>query len=166
MPIRIERAKPNDAPDLVKTQIAAFHYDAVMYPGIEPDGPPGYQSVEVMQRKISNDEAYKFIDEASNQIIGGMVIYVGEAAETGEYHLDVIFIDPTFHNRGIGSQAMRFLETQYPNARLWTLNTPVYATRNHHFYEKLGYVRIGDQIFYPPDDIALYTYEKHITATD
>jgi hypothetical protein len=37
-----------------------------------------------------------------------------------------------------------------------TWDTPVVATRNHHFYEKRGYVRTGD------DGGGLYLYEKRI----
>jgi len=42
---------------------------------------------------------------------------------------------------------------------VWTLDTPDYATRNHHFYEKFGYVRVGSE---PVEDFMLLAYEKHI----
>ena len=52
MNISIERATPADVENLVKAQIAAFHHDSVMYPGVEIGGPPGYDSVEQMREKI------------------------------------------------------------------------------------------------------------------
>lgn len=151
MNISIERAALADAENLVRVQIAAFHHDAVMYPGVEIGGPPGYASVETMREKIEQDETYKIVHEG--QCIGGIVVF---DKGQGHYHLDVIFIDPAYHNRGIGSQAMAFLERTYP-ARLWTLDTPQYAVRNQHFYEKFGYVKMAE---HEADDIVLFAYEK------
>src|SRR5215510_316836 len=133
MNITFERAVPADAKTLVKLQVAAFHDDARLYPSVELGGPPGYDSVDVMLRKIGEDEAYKIV--VDGQIVGGFVIYdMGD----DHLHLDVIFIDPAFHGKGIGSQAMQFMERTY-SAKIWTLNTPAYAIRNQHFYEKFGY---------------------------
>jgi ribosomal protein S18 acetylase RimI-like enzyme len=157
MTITIERAQPADAPDLVDVQIRAFHDDARIYPNVEIGGPPGYDSIEVTLGKIEHNEFYKISEDG--QIIGGMVIFNrGE----GHYHLDLIFVDPTCHNRGIGTQAMRFIEQQHP-AATWTLDTPAYATRNHHFYEKLGYRKVREFL---DGDFALYAYEKQVQASD
>ena len=43
MSISIIRALPADAETLVRVQVAAFHYDSVLYPGVELGGPPGYE---------------------------------------------------------------------------------------------------------------------------
>jgi GNAT superfamily N-acetyltransferase len=152
MDVTIERATPDDAETLVRLQIAAFHDDARLYPGVELGGPPGYDSVEVMRRKIAEDVAYKIV--VDGQIVGGMVAF---NYSDEHIHLDVLFIDPACHGRGIGTQAMNFLHQNHP-AALWTLDTPVYALRNQHFYEKLGYVKAGQH--QEPDDIALYAYER------
>ncbi|MBI5668995.1 MAG: GNAT family N-acetyltransferase [Chloroflexi bacterium] len=151
MNLSIERATAADAEALVRAQIAAFHSDAEIYPGVEIGGPPGYDSVNEMRAKIEQDETYKIV--CDGQCIGGIVVF---DRGQGHYHLDVIFVDPAFHNRGIGSQAMQFLERTYP-ARLWTLDTPQYAVRNQHFYEKFGYVKVRA---YELDGFPLYGYEK------
>lgn len=77
----------------------------------------------------------------------------------GHYHLGVIFIDPAYHNQGIGTQAMHFIEKTYL-AKRWTLDTPKYAIRNQHFYEKFAYIKVRE--FEPDDDITLIAYEKLI----
>jgi GNAT superfamily N-acetyltransferase len=138
MTLTIQPAAPADAARLVQVQVAAFHNDSVFYPGVALGGPPGYESVAVMLEKIELDDAYTFRWEG--QIIGGMVIFKHTPQR---HHLDVIFIDPAYHNQGIGSQAMTFLEQTYPAVQVWTLNTPQYATRNQHFYEKFGYRKVG-----------------------
>jgi ribosomal protein S18 acetylase RimI-like enzyme len=150
MILTFERALPADAPALVEAQIAAFNDDDRLY-GVGIGGPPGYDSVEVMLKRIDEDECYKIV--ADGQIVGGIILWdEGE----GHYHLDVIDIHPDYHNRGIGTQAMHFIERTYL-ATKWTLHTPLYAVRNQHFYEKFGYVRVGVEEF---PDITLIAYEK------
>ena len=151
MTIAFERATVADAEAIVKVQIAAFHSDALLHPGVEVGGPPGYDFVDEMRKKIEEDDCYKMTD--AGQIIGGMVV-VDQGQ--GHFHLDLIFIDPAYHNRGIGTQALQFIEQSYPAIK-WTLNTPTWAICNQHFYEKFGYVKVGEEE-YPT--ITLITYEK------
>jgi GNAT superfamily N-acetyltransferase len=91
----------------------------------------------------------------NSKIIGGITVF---DQGQGHFHLDKIYIDPSFHNLGIGTRAMYFIEDRYPSTK-WTLDTPLYALRNHHFYEKLGYVRVDEK---EADGITLVTYEKHL----
>ena len=153
MTLTIERATPADAEAMVRVQVAAFHDDARLYPGVALGGPPGYDSVPTLLLKIDQDECYKLIYEG--QIVGGVVVYdYGE----GHFHLDVIFVDPAYHGCGFGTQAMLFIERTYPAAK-WTLDTPTYALRNQHFYEKFGYVKVGEA---DHGDIRLIAYEKRL----
>src|SRR5690606_24319573 len=122
---------------LVRVQIASFHSDAVYYPGVEKSGPPGYDSIDTMKRRIAADITYTI--RLNGEIAGGIILF---EKGPGQMHLDVIFVAPTLHNKGIGSRAMAFLSETFPGM-CWTLDTPVYAVRNHHFYEKFGFVQ-GD----------------------
>jgi len=154
-PVRIERATPADAPALLRAQIRAFEHDALIYPGVAVGGPPGYDSLDVLLAHIQTDDTYKI--EADGHIVGGMVIF--DRGE-GRCHLDVIFIDPDYHDRGIGTRAMHYLDEHYA-ARLWTLDTPTWAVRNQHFYEKLGFIKVGE-VQYEDDDTPLFAYEKRL----
>ena len=112
MTVIFQRATPDDVEALVKLQILAFHDDARIYPGVEIGGPPGYDSVEETLKKIHEDEFYTI--RVDGEIVGGLAVFnMGQ----GHYHLDVIFIDPAYHNRGIGTQAMEFIERTYPAKR-------------------------------------------------
>jgi ribosomal protein S18 acetylase RimI-like enzyme len=154
MNLTFERATPADAEALVEVQIAAFHHDTVLY-GVPPDGPPGYNSVEHALKKIAEEDYYKIV--LNGQIVGGIDVWdEGE----GHFHLDLIYLDPALHNRGIGSQAMEFIHQTYP-AQRWTLDTPSYAVRNQHFYEKFGYIKVSEEAF---PGITLFGYEKKIEA--
>jgi hypothetical protein len=57
------------------------------------------------------------------------------------------------------SQQVAFIERTFP-ATVWTLGTPTFATRNQHFYERLGFVKAGETVF---PDITLIQYEKRMT---
>lgn len=152
MNVTIARSTDDEAEELVQVQVKSFNSDAVFYPGVGEGGPPGYESVDLMRRKIAEDISYTI--RIDGKIAGGMMLF---EKGTGHLHLDVIFVDPEMHGKGIGSQAMAYLIAAYPGVR-WTLDTPVYAVRNHHFYEKFGFVRTGESV--EPDGFALYAYEK------
>jgi len=156
MDISIRKATPDNASELVRVQIAAFEHDATIYPGVEPGGPPGYDSVADMLDKIADDECY--VISLDGVCIGGIVVF---DMGGGHFHLDVIFIDPAFHNLGIGTQAMAFIEQSYP-ATKWTLDTPQWAVRNQHFYEKLGYKKV--RLFTAEDNTPLIAFEKKIVS--
>ncbi|NTU78884.1 MAG: GNAT family N-acetyltransferase [Chloroflexales bacterium] len=151
MEVTFEPATAADAEALVQIQIAAFHHDSVLYPEVAPGGPPGYDSAEQMRTNIAQHACYKIVH--GGRAIGVMVVFDHGEAHT---HLDVIAIDPAYHNRGFGTLAMHFLEQAHPAAR-YTLDTPGWALRNQHFYEQLGYVKVGETT-YP--DMTLFAYEK------
>ena len=153
MKITFERATPADVETLVKVQVEAFNNDSRIYPNVRIGGPPGYESPDRMLQKMREEDYYKIL--ADGQIVGGMGIFnLGQ----GHFHLDVIYIDPAYHSLGIGTEAMEFIERTYA-AKKWTLNTPDYATRNHHFYEKFGYVMVGKMAL---ENIILRDYEKYL----
>jgi GNAT superfamily N-acetyltransferase len=153
MKIDFALATPVDAEDLVTVQIAAFHDDARLYPGVEIGGPPGYDSVEETLATIARGEFYKV--SLDGKIIGGITV-IDQGA--GHFHVGVLAVDPAHHNKGIGSQTMEFIERTFP-ATVWTLDTPTFATRNQHFYERLGFVSVGETVF---PDITLIHYEKRM----
>jgi ribosomal protein S18 acetylase RimI-like enzyme len=151
MDIVFEKMSAADAQTLLDIQIRAFHQDTIDY-GVEEGGPPDYDSLEHMLKDIEKYYSYKIL--ADGKIVGGIVVWnYGE----GHYHLDKIYIDPAYHNQGIGTKAMNFLEASYP-ATKWTLDTPAYALRNQHFYEKFGYLKVGEHE--EADGFILFAYEK------
>jgi GNAT superfamily N-acetyltransferase len=153
MQLTFERAVAADAQALVDVQVRAFHHDSVLYPGVEIGGPPGYDSIEVLIEDLEKHPCHKIV--CDGHIVGGIVVF---DRGNGRFHLDRIYLDPDYHNRGIGTRAMQFIEATYP-ATKWTLDTPLYALRNQHFYEKLGYVKVKE---IAADGITLVAYEKYL----
>jgi N-acetylglutamate synthase-like GNAT family acetyltransferase len=66
--------------------------------------------------------------------------------EHGDNILGTVFVDPASQDQGVGTRTWQFIEATYPESRSWTLETPVWATKNHHFYEeKCGFHRVDVQ---------------------
>lgn len=70
--------------------------------------------------------------------IGGAVVRIDETSQHNT--LDLFFIRPVEHGRGLGSAAWQALEARYPGTRVWSLVTPYFEKRNIHFYlNKCGF---------------------------
>jgi GNAT superfamily N-acetyltransferase len=86
-----------------------------------------------------------------------------------QYVLCAMFIAPEFQNQGIGTQAMGLLEEVRPAAQKWSLSTVYSSYRSHRFYERLGYVKIGetkpgDHLEISDERFHLFLYEKRSDA--
>jgi Acetyltransferases len=144
--ISIIRAKVEDAPEILKVKMSSFREEVEIY----GSGPPGYDSLEELMKGIEKGFVFKFIKEG--EIIGGMGIY-----DKGDLHYRIgsIYVDLDYQNQGIGSLAMNFIEKEFAYVRRWTLETPYKSYRNHHFYEKFGFKKIGET---EPDQNGFYLF--------
>lgn len=151
--IRFERASLEDAAALVEVQRRTFDDDSERFAG-GPGGPPGYDSVDWQVWAMRKAIYYKILDD--DRLIGGIILF---DMHHRHFNLGRIYIDPDYQDRGIGTLALHFVEKAHPQAKRWTLDTPSWATRNHHFYEKMGYVKVGEEHL---EDMALWLwlYEK------
>ncbi len=136
--IQFIKARPGDAERLAQASKRAFD-DDIHYGAPGPGGPPGYDSAEWQAKMMRLGDYFKIV--ADDQIIGGIIVF---RKGTREYNLGRIFIEPEHQNQGIGTQAFRFLWKEYPLAKRWTLGTPAWNRRTCHFYQKVGFVEIGE----------------------
>jgi RimJ/RimL family protein N-acetyltransferase len=138
--IEIKQAVVEDAAKLTEVQERTFEDDNKWKPfGCSMEGPPGYNSVTWNAETIARMPYFKIL--FNGQIVGGIIVFdVGQ----GRYELGRIYVDPDFQNRGIGQRAVKLMFEALPAAKRWTLGTPSWAIRNQHFYEKMGFVRIGE----------------------
>ncbi|GKX68859.1 GNAT family N-acetyltransferase [Inconstantimicrobium mannanitabidum] len=141
-----------DLEEYMKVKIDAFSEDVRVY-GF---GPTGYDEMDKLREAIKKFPIYKMV--LDGKIVGGMSCF---NQGNGEFWLGGIYIDSAHQNMGIGAKAIRFLEQEFHEAKVWRLDTPYKNYRNHHFYEKMGYVKIGETE--PRKDkggFYLYLYEK------
>lgn len=150
MSIEIKRACIEDTEEIVHVKVDAFREELELYKR------PSKFNTEQEIDFIVNNHSYILKDD--NQIIGGMVV---TDKEKGHYYLKIIFVKLEYQNKGIGSFIMKFLEKEFPSANKWTLETPYLSYRNHHFYEKHGFKKVGET---EPDTerngFYLFLYEK------
>ena len=62
--------------------------------------------------------------------VGGAVIKVD--GEKGD--LDLLFVSPNIHSKGIGYAAWCQIEKLHPEVKIWGTVTPYFEQRNIHFY--------------------------------
>ena len=62
--------------------------------------------------------------------VGGAVIKV--EGERGD--LDLLFVSPKEHSKGIGYAAWCAIEKMHPEVKIWGTHTPYFEKRNIHFY--------------------------------
>ena len=57
---------------------------------------------------------------------------------------------------------MQLIESEFPEAMEWSLDTPHLNGKNHHFYEKLGYIKVGEHDI--TEKLRLIDYVKTINS--
>ena len=93
-------------------------------------------SRKTIENSIDNGAAYRIREDG--RIVGGLVLTIHE--ETQHNHLDLLFVNPTAHSKGVGTAAWKEVERLYPETKVWETCTPYFETRNIHFYvNKCGF---------------------------
>ncbi len=85
-------------------------------------------SRETIERSIDDGEAYRII--CDDKKAGGLII----RTEKDRGDLDILFVDPDVHSKGIGYAAWCEVEKLHPEVKIWETVTPYFETRNIHFY--------------------------------
>ena len=153
--VRFEPALESDIPEMTGVMTRAFDDDSLRFRGIPKGGPPGYDTGEFLRKWMPEGIAYKVL--RSGRIIGCFIVFTDYPA-AGHNVLGTVFIDPEHQNQGVGSRTLAFIHESFP-AKNWQLETPEWATRNHHFYEKNGYCRIGER-FDAEAGFATFAFER------
>lgn len=93
---------------------------------------------ETIEHSIDGEHAQAWRIVLEGHKVGGMVISVDESGRKGE--LELLFVSPRAHSRGIGQAAWREVERMHPEVLVWETATPYFEKRNIHFYvNKLGF---------------------------
>ncbi len=129
--IILTRLTENDREQFIRDNQYAFKYGAMEEFGerddhFEEDG-------EIISRKtiedsIDSGEAYRIMQ--GNEKVGGLVISVND----NHGHLELLFVSPKVHSKGIGYAAWLAVEKLHPEVTLWETCTPYFEKRNIHFY--------------------------------
>ena len=129
--VELKPLHPSDREQFVLDNQEAFNYGALEEFGrrddhYEEDGE--IISRETIETSIDDGEAYWIIQDG--QPVGGVVIKV--EGERG--NLELLFVSPKIHSKGIGYAAWCAVEKLHPEVKVWETVTPYFEKRNIHFY--------------------------------
>lgn len=85
-------------------------------------------SRETIEQSIDGGEAYRIVYDGKK--VGGVVIKVD--GDKGD--LDLLFVSPSVHSKGIGYATWCAVEKLHPEVKVWETVTPYFEQRNIHFY--------------------------------
>ncbi|MBR3357253.1 MAG: GNAT family N-acetyltransferase [Solobacterium sp.] len=130
-PVTLVPLKNEDREQFIKGNQKAFKYGATEEFGMrdehfEEDGE--IISRETIEQSIDHGEAYRImLDEKP---VGGVIVHI----EQDRGDLEILFVDPEAHSKGIGYAAWCQIEKMFPSVKVWETLTPYFETRNIHFY--------------------------------
>ena len=83
-----------------------------------------------------NSETYRIMLEGRK--VGGVILKINN--ETHHNELEILFVSPEEHTKGIGYGAWLAVEALHPETVVWETCTPYFEKRNIHFYvNKCGF---------------------------
>lgn len=144
MSLQFFRASTADAVSLMCISKKAFDSD-VEVGAKGAGGPPGYATLSFHTKMARMNCLYKLVDDY--KIVGGALLFLKDDV----LNIGRIFINPEHFRKGYGIFMMQQIEESFAEAKVFTLDTPIWNVRTNAFYRKLGYVEVrrdGDFVYY------------------
>ena len=160
----------SDREQFIRDNQEAFNYGALEEFGqrddhFEEDGE--IISHDTISRSIDEGTAFRIMQD--NKPVGGVVI----KTEYDHGELELLFVSPDVHSKGIGYAAWCEIETMHPEVTVWETVTPYFEKRNIHFYvNRCGFhiVEYFNEHHCAPDDkdgelFDMFRFEKILPYT-
>ena len=129
--IKLEKLRASDREQFILDNQEAFNYGALEEFGRRDDHFEEDEQIisrETIERSIDGGEAYRIVCDGQN--VGGVILKV--EGERGD--LEILFVSPRVHSKGIGYAAWCEVEKLHPEVKVWEAVTPYFEKRNIHFY--------------------------------
>ena len=129
--IQLVPLEESEREQFIRDNQEAFNYGALEEFGqrddhFEEDGE--IISYDTISEAIDNGEAYRIMQDGNP--VGGAVI----KTEYDHGELELLFVSPAVHSKGIGYAAWCSIEAMHPEVTVWETVTPYFEKRNIHFY--------------------------------
>lgn len=114
--VALSPLQPSDREQFVRDNQEAFNYGALEEFGRRDDHFEEYGEIisrETIEASIDSGEAYRIL--LDGETVGGVVLKVD--GERGD--LDLLFVSPHIHSKGVGYAAWRAVEEMHPEVRVW-----------------------------------------------
>ena len=144
MSLQFLKAGTADAVSLTAISKHAFDSD-VEVGASRAGGPPGYNSLSYHTKMARMNFLYKLVDDY--KIVGGAILFTKDDG----MNIGRIFVAPEYFRKGYGIIIMQQIEAQFPEIKIFTLDTPIWNRRTNAFYQKLGYTEVhrdSDFVYY------------------
>lgn len=168
--VQLVPLEASDREQFIKDNQEAFNYGALEEFGqrddhFEEDGE--IISHETISRSIDEGTAFRIMQD--NIPVGGVVI----KTEYDHGELELLFVSPDVHSKGIGYAAWCEIEAMHPEVTVWETVTPYFEKRNVHFYvNRCGFhiVEYFNEHHCAPDDkdgelFEMFRFEKILPST-
>ena len=95
-------------------------------------------SRKTIERCMDGEQAETYRIVHDGEVVGGLILQIDKQNAKGD--LEILFIKPEAHSKGLGQAAWRVVESMHPEIRVWETMTPYFEKRNIHFYvNRLGF---------------------------
>lgn len=122
---------PADREQFILDNQEAFNYGALEEFGPRDDCYEEDEQIisrETIEQSINGGEAYRIMQDGKP--VGGVII----KTEGDHGDLEILFVSPKVHSKGIGYAAWCAVERMHPEVKVWETVTPYFEKRNIHFY--------------------------------
>lgn len=122
---------PADREQFILDNQEAFNYGALEEFGPRDDRYEEDEQIiscETIEQSINGGEAYRIMQDGKP--VGGVII----KTEGDHGDLEILFVSPKVHSKGIGYAAWCAVERMHPEVKVWETVTSYFEKRNIHFY--------------------------------
>ena len=132
---------PDDKEQFILDNQRAFKYGAQEEFGMRDNRMEEGEEVisrKTIERSINGEHAETYRIVCDGNVVGGLILQIDQQHAKGE--LEILFVNPEAHSKGIGQAAWKAVESMHPEIRVWETITPYFEKRNIHFYvNRLGF---------------------------
>lgn len=128
--IKLMPLEASDRDQFILDNQEAFNYGALEEFGLRDDHFEEEGEIisrETIEQSIDGGEAYRIM--LDDQPVGGVIIKV----DGNRGDLEILFVSPNVHSKGIGYAAWCAVEKLHPEVKVWETVTPYFEKRNIHF---------------------------------
>ena len=129
--VKLMPLEASDRNQFILDNQEAFNFGALKEFGLRDDHfEEGGQIIsrETIEQSIDGGEAYRIM--LDDQPVGGVIIKL----DGNRGDLEILFVSPRVHSKGIGYAAWCAVEKLHPEVKVWETVTPYFEKRNIHFY--------------------------------
>ena len=155
--ISLRKATMTDCEQIHKMQAESFSALLDKYKDYSTN--PAAEPAERIKQKMAQEFTDYYFISVNNSDIGAIRIM---RLSANICRISPMFILPQYQGAGYAQQTILKVESLYPQAKRWELDTIKQESKLCYFYEKMGYVATGKEEIIQ-DDMTIILYSKSMS---